>query len=361
MKIAVICFTINGYITAKRVRDALFCFGDDAELFTKSRYLNEEDAKRVDISLREWTFGMFGEKDAVIFIGAAGICVRAVSPFVQDKRHDPAVIVIDEKGRFCIPLLSGHIGGANELALKLAEAVGAEPVITTATDINGLFAVDVFADKNALEISDMAMAKEVSAGLLAGGKVGFTSELPVKRSLPGGLISIPLKTEDPQNADQEQSCDIPELGIYVGIYTDRSPYRKTLFLIPQILFAGIGCKKGKTYNEINALFYTVTEKEHINPLSLGGAASIDLKADEQGIRDFCRKRNIPFNTYSAEELLSAEGEFTASEFVKSVTSVDNVCERSAVLMSGGKLICRKCAGEGVTLALAVKHKEISFE
>ena len=361
MKTAVICFTINGYITAKRVRDALFCFGDEAELFTKSRYLNEEDAKRVDISLREWTFGMFGEKDAVIFIGAAGICVRAVSAFVRDKRRDPAVIVIDEKGRFCIPLLSGHIGGANELALKLAEAVGAEPVITTATDINGLFAVDVFADKNALEISDTALAKEVSAGLLAGGKVGFTSELPAAGSLPDALIVLPPKTQAFQNPDPEDACGIPDLGIYVGIYTDKSPYAKTLFLVPKILFAGIGCKKGKTDDEIDALFDTVTEKEHINPLSLCGAASIDLKADERGIRDFCRRRHIPFNTYSAEELLSAEGEFTASEFVKSVTSVDNVCERAAVLTSGGKLICRKCVREGVTLALAVKHKEISFE
>ena len=361
MKTAIICFTINGYITAKRVRDALSCFGDEAELFTKSRFLDEEDAVCVDIPLRDWTFRMFSEKDAIIFIGAAGICVRAVSPFLQDKRYDPAVIVIDEKGRFCIPLLSGHIGGANELALKTAGAIEALPVITTATDINGLFAVDVFADRNSLKISDMALAKEVSARLLAGGKVGFTSELPFKGSLPDGLVYIPLKTDDLQNPDPENVCDIPDQGIYIGIFMDKSPYKETLFLVPQILFAGIGCKRGKTYEEINALYDMVTEEEHINPLSLGGAASVDLKADEQGIKDFCRKKYIPFNTYSAEELLSVEGKFTASEFVKSVTSVDNVCERAAVRMSGGKLVCPKSAREGVTLALAVKYREIRFE
>ena len=346
MKIAIICFTLNGYILAEKIRDYLEKSGDEARLYTKSVYLNEAGGIPIEDSLKDWTKQMFASQDAIIFVGAAGICVRAIAPFVQSKKHDPAIIVLDELGKHCIPLLSGHLGGANALALRLCDELGSDAVLTTATDVNGRFAVDVFAKNNALIISSMSLAKEVSASLLAGNEVGFRSEFPVKGKLPEGLN------------DKDENL---KLGIYAGIYTDKSPFENTLYLIPEILCAGIGCKKGKSKEEIAALFDEVILKEHIDPRALCGIASIDLKKYEEGLKGFCEDKKVGFKTFTAEELIKVEGEFTSSEFVKSVTTVDNVCERSAVLLSGGKLIHKKTGKGGVTAALAVKEKEISFE
>ncbi|MFR2773148.1 MAG: cobalamin biosynthesis central domain-containing protein [Clostridium sp.] len=138
-------------------------------------------------TLKEWTKRQFQQADGLIFVGAAGIAVRACAPFVQDKTKDPAVIVIDETGRYAVSLLSGHLGGANELALRAASIIGAEPVITTATDRNGLLAPDVFAKENGLEIEDMGLAREAAAALLRGEHLGFFSDFPVEGTIPAQM------------------------------------------------------------------------------------------------------------------------------------------------------------------------------
>ncbi|MBM6685952.1 cobalamin biosynthesis protein CbiG, partial [Faecalicatena contorta] len=126
----------------------------------------------------------------IVFIGAAGIAVRLIAPYIRDKFTDPAVLVLDEGGRFVIPLLSGHVGGANDLARFLARATGAEAVITTATDVNGRFAVDVFAKKCGLVLTDRTKAKDISARILKGEKVGFYSEFPVLGRVPEELTLV---------------------------------------------------------------------------------------------------------------------------------------------------------------------------
>ena len=113
----------------------------------------------------------------IIFIGATGIAVRSIAPFVKDKLTDSPVIVIDELGQFVIPLLSGHVGGANALAQEISQAIGATPVITTATDINKVFAVDVFAEKNGLRLLDKSKIKTVSSKILKGETIIIKSEI----------------------------------------------------------------------------------------------------------------------------------------------------------------------------------------
>ncbi len=140
-------------------------------------------------STKEWAGKQFESADGIIFIGATGIAVRSIAPYVASKKTDPAVLVTDECGKFVISLLSGHLGGANELALQAAEALHAVPIVTTATDLEGKFAVDVFAKKNNCHIFRMKEAKEVSAALLAGEKVGFYSEFPWEGELPDGLVN----------------------------------------------------------------------------------------------------------------------------------------------------------------------------
>lgn len=337
---------MNGFVLAENIDDYLKKTGHRTAVYTKSRYLRDVEAEPVRDSLKLWTKKMFETKDGLIFIGAAGIAVRAIAPFVENKTYDPAVVVIDEQGKFCISLLSGHLGGANELTELISKKIGAVPVVTTATDVNGRFAVDVFAKKNRLYISNMTLAKEVSARLLNGEKVGFISELPVKGMLPEGL---------------EPDQDL-ELGIYVGIHYHRQPFEQTLWLIPRSITAGIGCKKGVSSEQIEELFEEVCQINGIFHEAVARAATIELKKEEPGLKEFCQEMGISLITYSAGELLEVEGDFTSSDFVQSVTGVDNVCERSAVKGSdGGAVIQKKMGKNGVTVSFAQEEWSVEFE
>ena len=253
------------------------------------------------------------------------------------------MLVLDEGGTFVIPLLSGHLGGANALAVALADRLSATPVLTTATDVNGLFAVDVFAKENDLFIEDMALCKAVSAALLAGEPVGFHSDLPTEGPLPKGL-----------------TAEAADLGIYVSAANDQ-PFPRTLRLIPRRYTAGLGCRRGKSEEELESFLMANLNSCGVGLPELKALASIDLKKDEPGLVALGEKLGLPFVTYSAEELKAAPGEFTPSAFVQEVTGVDSVCERAAVLSSGGTLVVRKIAENGMTFALAKKEEAIRFE
>ena len=198
----------------------------------------------------EWTAAAFRRAEALIFVGAAGIAVRSVAPHLVSKARDPAVVVVDELGRFAVPILSGHLGGANDLAREIAGLLGGQAVLTTATDARGIFAFDQWARRLGCAIPDPEKIRPVASRMLA------------------------------------------------------------------------------------------------------GVCTIDRKGEEPGLLELCRRRRLPLRTYSPEELSRAEGEFTPSPFVRQVTGTDNVCERAAVLASGGPLLLKKTAGEGVTAALA---------
>ena len=211
MKISIISFSRSGYRIGEMLSWFLGEGGHEVEAFTKSKYTKKildesqveaddkafrnvkEFAKPIDSSLRDWTGRRFAQSDAIIFIGACGIAVRSIAPFVSSKKTDPAVVVIDEQGKFAISLLSGHIGGANELTEEISNLLHATPVITTATDINNKFAVDVFAKTNGCYISDMTMAKEISAALVNGNSVGFASDFPWVGEIPKEWVCEKIK------------------------------------------------------------------------------------------------------------------------------------------------------------------------
>ncbi len=292
--------------------------------------------------LKNWTKEAFQNADALLFIGAAGIAVRAISPYIQKKDSDPAVVVMDELGRFAIPLLSGHIGGANELAVRLGRSIGAQPVITTATDINGVFAIDTWAKKQGLLILNPERIKWISARLLSGETIHVNSLYPIQGPVPDGVLL------------EDKAYDV--------LITHRTKGKDdVLRLIPPTVTLGIGCRKGISADAIEEAFAAMLGKASCHAEAIRGVASIDLKKNEPGILEFCARHSLPFETFSAEELSRAEGSFTASAFVESITSVNNVCERAAVLASGGKLLSSKQAGNGVTMALAIKEPALCFE
>ena len=251
------------------------------------------------------------DADALLFIGACGIAVRAIAPLCRDKTVDPAVLVMDEMGRHIIPILSGHIGGANDLALLLAERTGAEPVLTTATDVRGVPAIDSWAMKNDCAIENKAAIQAVSAAALAGKSVGVA---------------------------------ITEREI-------RPPFPVTLFLRPRTLTLGVGCKRGTDAAHLEDCFRAFLHENGVSPLSVRAVATIDVKKDEAAILALCEKYRFPLQTYSAAELNAVPGVFAHSDFVMKTVGCGCVCERAAV-MTGGRLLVGKTAMQGVTLALA---------
>ena len=296
-----------------------------------------------DFSLSAWTAENFPKREALIFIGAAGIAVRAIAPHVRSKTHDPAVLCLDEKGRFVIPLLSGHLGGANELARRVADLTGGTPVITTATDLNGAFAVDLWAKKQGMTVLQPERIRQVSSAVLRGETVSIFSPYPVAGKRPAQL----------RPADSAEETD--------ALVSFRKEDSDTLQLIPLTLTLGVGCRRGTTAEILEQQLKLFCEERGVYPQAICRAATIDLKREEEGLLRFCRNHGWAPVFYSAEELRTAEGNFTASDFVEAQTGVDNVCERAAVLCSGGgALVEGKYAAGGVTFALAEKQPEYDW-
>lgn len=351
MKTALISFTQRGSRLCQELTRLLPGNGYACEGYALKKYASDYDLLELQEPLKEWTRRMFATMDAILFISASGIAVRSIAPFVEDKTTDPAVVVMDEKGIFAISLLSGHLGGANELAGLLANLTGAIPVITTATDVNGRFAVDIFAKKNHLYIDNMRYAKQVSADVLDEKPVGIKSDFPICGEMPEE-IRLWSDTEVFEGTT----------GITISLDDTTNPYKQTLHLVPSTITVGIGCRKGKSAEEIEKAVMDALEENHMSIHGIEQAVSIELKKEEQGIVEFCKKYKIPFKTFTQEELQRVQGDFTESEFVESVTGVSNVCERSAVLGSNyGTIIQKKKAGNGITVSLCQREWSVDFE
>ncbi|MBU5472183.1 cobalt-precorrin 5A hydrolase [Roseburia sp. MSJ-14] len=334
MQIEIISFTGQGSSLAEKIKEIMKVYGN----------VQVTSGKEKNISLQTWTENAFSKAQVLIFVGAAGIAVRAIAPFVQDKFKDPAVLVVDEKGTYVIPVLSGHVGGANAYALQLAEKLQAQAVITTATDINQKFAVDVFAKKNQLFIKDRAWAKEISAAILGGEKIGFFCEGQVTGTIPEEVVA-------------EQGKVTEKYRINVGIHN-------TCQLIPKAVTVGVGCRKGKSAEEIETFVLEQLEKQQIAMESISCVASVDKKKNEAGIFAFCEKYGLEFQTFSPEELERVPGEYTQSEFVEKTIGVGNVCERAAICawkQNRAHILQPKTAQNGKTLAIAEKEWSVRFE
>ncbi len=340
MKVALISFTRQGAAKCRNIQTGLAAAGYECAAWGKDPFAGEEGILSLENSLADWTAEIFPDNDALVFVGACGIAVRAVAPHLRDKTVDPAVVVVDETGKYAISLLSGHLGGANDLAAEIAELIGAEPVITTATDMNQKFAVDVWAKSNGLQIGDMKLAKEISAAVLRGETVGVVSDFPIGGNPPEELSFAPHG----------------RIGFCVSFRDGVEPFEKTLRLIPKTVSVGIGCRKGIPFEAVEELFEKIMKEQRISVKAVEQICSIDIKMKEAALKQLAEKLGVPLVVFSAEELEKADGEFTSSEFVNRITGVDNICERAAALGSRGELIIKKQALNGVTMAIAVREE-----
>lgn len=330
--VGVMTFSKQGKKTAER----LFATWQDA---IPLYYMN-------DTPREAWMAMAFSYHMPILFVGAVGIAVRLIAPCIKDKLQDSPVIVMDEKGEHVIPILSGHMGGANALAVQMAKQMGAEAVLTTATDVEGVFAVDVFAKKNGFYVWNRDGIRIISQKMLADETVRVAIDKEITFSL----------TDMPKNfvlVENEEKADL-----WIG--TKPREQETVLQLIFQPYILGIGCKKGKAFSELQPFVEDVIKEENIELREVFAMASIDIKREEWGLLYLSCFYHLPFFTYTAEELQALPGSFSASCFVAQVTGVPNVCERSAMAAAGkeAELIIKKQAKDGMTLAVARRIPQI---
>lgn len=335
MRIAVISITENGKRISDKISEKLDC-----ERYSFKKYPSENSV--IFENLSEITGEIFRKYDGIIFICAVGIAVRCIAPHIKSKQCDPAVITVDENGKFAVSVLSGHIGGANRLTEIVSDITGAVAVVTTATDTGKKFSPDSFARANGLYICDMNTAKLIASEILKENKIGFYSEYPYK-NIPDELI-----------ADSNFKYGICISDVKKNIFEN------TLNLIPKKFVIGTGCKRNTDSDIFEDFILDMLEENNIDINLVYSISTIDIKRNETALIRFSRKYNIPLNFYSADELMSIEGEFSCSDFVLKTTGTDNVCERCAV-MGGNSLILKKHSGNGVTFALAEREINIDFE
>ena len=421
-RVLLVTCSVRGYATMQKLAKKLENISG-AEIITKVKC-----EALPEVSMRETVKACvdtyFEQVDAIVFVTASGIAVRSVAEHLTHKSKDPAIVCMDECGKHVISLVSGHAGGANALTQMLADVMWATPVITTATDVEGRFSVDDYARKHNLVVTDWEKAKAISAEVLAAGaepvwmdarkSAGEADRVDARESASeADRVDIRESAGEADRVDERESvgeigsgspletgCEVGvgkglgyrigeriqctmNIGTFQVIVTPEKTITdaKTLQLVPRCIVAGVGCKKGTPVDKIEHAVQDAFAKAGLRMEALCAVASIDLKKEEAGLQEFCKTRNVPFETYTAEELQAVPGTFSASEFVSGVTGVDNVCERSAVkyasehgvsqdhrllrerahedeLLLGkqakhGELLLRKQAYGGVTVALAI--------
>lgn len=327
---------------------------------------------------------LFPAHDSLIAIMASGIVVRSIAPVLRSKASDPAVLVIDEAGDFVISLLSGHLGRANDDARQIAALLGAQAVITTASDVTHSLAVDTLAMQLDCAIDDLHAAKCVTAEIVNGSPVavlntyfnensnedssenfsnkqnalaltqGWPSHVQV---LENPVLENPM-LENFINGDaakpNENTKQLAKFSALIVISEQAPPtlHANQVWLIPRRIVAGVGCKRGKPATEILSAIKHALSALGIDPRALTSIASVDLKADEIGLIEAAQSLNVALKIVARADIAKLGNAYNGSAFVEKSIGVAGVCEPAALLISKGTLIYPKHASSGVTVALA---------
>lgn len=368
LRIAVMAVTAKGAALGQQVAAQLRQSGDAVVCYEKSGRESGDEAI-VYTSLKPMMEEIFNGYDRLLFIMATGIVVRMIAPYVVHKSSDPAVVVMDEGAHHAISLLSGHLGGANEWTAEIAQIAGADPVITTATDVNGLPAPDVLARKLGLAVDDFTDLRHVNAAIVAGEPVRYyldtsLSEFETYReqAMAYGITIVPfdgaacqgsdLPRSNGDKVDQLQRTDIVKstgdngCDIVVRIIiTDRvmTVAGTRLFLRPKTMTVGIGCRRDTPAEMIEAAVLDSLANLGRSPKSVYGAASVIVKADEKGLLAAMKRLGWPIQFYTQEEMkpLIAAADIEESNFVKQTIGVGNVCETTAMLLAKSRELWQK--------------------
>jgi cobalt-precorrin 5A hydrolase len=287
----------------------------------------------------------FQRREDLVCVMAAGIVVRSIAPYLQGKDTDPAVVLVDEAGKFAISLLSGHLGGANDLARRVAQILNGTPVITTATDVRGLPALDSLAAQRGLIIENLDAVRQVHMALLSG--------RPVRLVDPDGYLTDLLK-ETPglfigeNDLDAALTGDAP--GVYAG-FRERAWPPGWLILRPPNLVAGMGCHKGTPAQEILDFLQRIFRQERLSLASLKALATIEAKKEEPGLRQAAVKLGVEFIWFTKEELQEITVPHPSAQVARHL-GVLSVSEAAAMKAGGAELVLAKVKDANATLAVA---------
>ncbi len=343
MKTACLTFTKNGGKIADRI---LTSHRSNNSLMTQADIYNNAD---IPGGIKAILPQIVKNYDGIVFICASGIAVRMMAQYIRDKRSDPAVVVVDDSGRYSISLLSGHLGGANQLAAYIASLIGAQPIITTASDSRGIEAVDMYAKRMGYIIDDMDSAKKLTMMMIDGERIGFFSE--VYRTISYNNLIFIHNLSGISNFENEV-----EGFICVTSLKDVCCNVPNCILRPKNLNIGIGCRRGIKAEDIISAVLTILSENNLSEKSIKTISTIEIKKDEEGIIRACKYFNCPMKVYSIEEIKRIEDRFPKSDFVKEKIGVSSVCEPCSCL-SGGEIIVRKTKLNGVTVAVS---KEVYY-
>ena len=349
MRLAIVAITTGGVQLARRLGSEL----PEARVYLPEKFRNGDDCDYFDKPLAIWLPQLFADVEQLICIMATGIVVRILGRELRGKDQDPAVVVMDEAGQFAISLLSGHLGGANDLARRLAEVSGATAVITTATDVNNLPAWDQAARDAGLLVEPVAHLKTLNRLLLDGGNIALVDRrrriAPLFAAVPGVKLYPDFSTATRSNADGLVFVThrfLPHLQEQHGL----------LALRPRDLVVGIGCNRGTSADEIEQAVRSKLKQAFLAFASIGCVASIDAKQDEVGLLEFAQRNRLPLEFHAAEQLNKVEMQSPVSINAQKAVGAKGVCEPAALLSSGlGALLIRKQKIGNLTLAVAERQ------
>ncbi|WP_340608356.1 cobalt-precorrin 5A hydrolase [Xenorhabdus bharatensis] len=342
-KYALFCLTAGGIALARRLQSylAIDCF--------TSPELVEKGFFTFDGSFSNTVRKVFTRYNALIMIGATGIAIRVIAPLLRDKMTDPAVIVLDEKGQFAISLLSGHMGGANKLAQKIADILDGQAVITTATDVNQVAALDLLAQQLDGKMENFRdSVKSVNQMLVNGKRVGiwFHPDLSDEKNRYDTRGFIPV--------DSLEARPALDALVYVSYERTNLVLAIPVFkLIPRRIVVGIGCRRGVKPERCAELLERHLLEHNLEPLAMKAIGSIELKKDEPALIQLSQQYQIPFQTFSVNQLSHYEQVFPTSEFVRKTVGIGSVSQPVAWLMSKGHLVGHTLREQGVTITLGV--------
>lgn len=346
IRIAIIAVTENGKNTAEKIALEL----ENVDVFFQKR------------GIKDLTGELFNKYECIIFVSACGIAVRCISPFLKSKFEDPAVLVVDDNGNNVISLLSGHIGGANEITLKIADVLNANPVITTSTDTNKKGALDVIVSKIGGYVENLReSAKLVNSYLVDDKRVGiyFDSDYESEKDSLNlsGFELIDEKTEIDEIAKLDALVSVTDKlrcwvdEIIYNIKKDNEEKEDLIYikLVPRRIALGMGCRKNTETEKMIEEFSMFSALNNIHPAAIVKTGSLIIKKDEKCMIDLSKALCAEFNLFDVDEICTCDYMFDKSEFVKKNTGVYSVAQPSAYLLSGN-VISDKYKNNGTTFA-----------
>ncbi len=350
MKLAIVAITSGGAQLARRLGAEL----PEARVYLPEKFRGGDDCDYFDKPLAVWLPNLFDEVEQLICIMATGIVVRILGRELKGKEKDPAVVVMDEAGQFAISLLSGHLGGANDLARRLAKICGATPVITTATDVNNLPAWDQAARDAGLVVEPVSHLKTLNRLLLDGGKIGLVDQ---RRRIADKFTSVPGVTLYDNFAAATRSSSDGLVFVTHRFLPHLQNQTEMLALRPRDLVIGIGCNRDTSAEEIEAAVRHKLKQSFLAFGSIACLASIDAKQDEVGLLEFAERNGLKIEFHSAAELNQVDIPSPVSLHAQKAVGAKGVCEPAALLSSGmGEMLIRKQKVGNLTLAVAeIQH------